>query len=1188
MLGLVSPLPTAWADDGETVSLTAGQKALAEAASSGERVEVTSERSEYATVYANPDGETFTLEQAVAPVRVAKSGGGWSDPDPTLVQRSDGSVGPKAAVADIDLSAGGSDRLATIAEKGRSLSLHWPGGDLPKPTLSGDTATYTNVLPDVDLKVTATVEGFQQVLVVKTPEAAAGDKLKQLDFALDSNQLTVKETAGGGLSAKDPNGKQVFTAPPAHMWDSAGDATTASPTLKSTQTVTTDGSETTDKTNGPEPGDTVTDMDVQVSDGKLSVTPDAGMLADTPESDFPLYIDPSIGWGESERTLLRSDGYEDYAWTGDEGVGECGTWGGYKCGDGYRQRLYFEFSPSKLRGKHVLDATFRVTETWSFTCTPSFVQLWRTGNISSSSSWPGPSHINMMGDRKVSAGRGDKCSPSQPAAPIEFHDNPAESNENLTPTVRSFAEGNFSRFTLALEEADETDTGDWKRFKHDAVLDVDYVGLPARPTQVGLSVGDSAVCQHDAGSPQVSTDSTPKLTSTVQTKSGGESGANLRAYFDIDVQNSDGSWSDSPVGSGGSLRPASGYVGDGTKENMDWDQELAEGPLYRYRTWVRSYYDSESGKYLSGGSNATGEGWCYFTVDKSAPKTPSVSVSAPYSQCLPNDCAAGGGPGTAAHLTVQAADGDTDIDSFAWRIAGDTDWNTAQADSSGAATIAFTPQASGTKELQVYGVDVHGRAGDWSTLDFLVKPGEGPVGRWHFNESSGAAVDSATAADSARQDMSLVNSATRDDRGRRGVLTADANGDPLPEPVTDRGLVLDGSGAGAHTDGPVLETRSSYTVSAWARLDSADSDAIVLSQDGDHYSSFLLWYETDYHRWMFGVKESDTDTGKAYFGVVSDNAPVVGAWTHLAGTYDPGTQKVTLYVNGKAQGSTTAPGSWNSTGDFQVGRYLWADNRYYPFNGSIDEVSVWQRVLTPQEIADEARLMTSDGHAGVELVAAWDPSTGSGTEVPDTVSGYGHDLTLSGGASLDGESIVLDGTDGAASASGGPLVDDTGSFTATTLVDLDSSIADMPVGSMVQVLGQPTASDSSWGLWFKLTAVDTVLDDDGVEQKVPVGRWYFGRPDSTFVASNTATQATGTVRLTGVYDEAGTVSLYVSDLQQGETKQFTTQPGQGAFQLGRGKAGGSWSHYLPGRISDVRVWAGAMANAQQIRDTVGE
>lgn len=109
---------------------------------------------------------------------------------------------------------------------------------------------------------------------------------------------------------------------------------------------------------GAEPGagDTVTTMDVKVSDDALTVIPDAEMLAGTEASAFPLYIDPTVTWGESERTLLRSDGYESYGWgNGDDGLGKgagkCGTWSGYYCGPGYVQRLYFEFSCGEPEGQ---------------------------------------------------------------------------------------------------------------------------------------------------------------------------------------------------------------------------------------------------------------------------------------------------------------------------------------------------------------------------------------------------------------------------------------------------------------------------------------------------------------------------------------------------------------------------------------------------------------------------------------------------------------------------------------------------------------------------------------------------------------------------------------------------------------------------------------------------------------------
>ncbi|MEU9461122.1 hypothetical protein [Streptomyces sp. NPDC048312] len=72
-------------------------------------MEVVEERTERETVFANPDGTTFTLEKSVAPVRVAAQGGGWVEPDATLVKKTDGSVGPKAAAVDLSFSSGGTD-----------------------------------------------------------------------------------------------------------------------------------------------------------------------------------------------------------------------------------------------------------------------------------------------------------------------------------------------------------------------------------------------------------------------------------------------------------------------------------------------------------------------------------------------------------------------------------------------------------------------------------------------------------------------------------------------------------------------------------------------------------------------------------------------------------------------------------------------------------------------------------------------------------------------------------------------------------------------------------------------------------------------------------------------------------------------------------------------------------------------
>ncbi len=238
--------------------------------------------------------------------------------------------------------------------------------------------------------------------------------------------------------------------------------------------------------------------------------------------------------------------------------------------------------------------------------------------------------------------------------------------------------------------------------------------------------------------------------------------------------------------------------------------------------------------------------------------------------------------------------------------------------------------------------------------------------------------------------------------------------------------------------------------------------------------------------------------------------------------------------------------------------------------------------------------MISEQDAAVELVGDWWGERGSGTTITDTVSGYGRSLTLTGGASLDGDSIVLDGVDDAATTAG-PLVDDTGSFTVTALASLDGDkLAAKDAGYSGQVLGQRTEDGSAWGLWYELTGKQTITDPDTFEEKtVPVGFWRFGRlnADGTFsaVASDEAALLDGMVRLTGVFDaQAGTISLYLGHTQNGDVKTFTAKVGSGDFAVGKGFTGGSWQHYLPGRVAEIRVWTGAMAGWEQIEERVGD
>ncbi|WP_405629881.1 LamG domain-containing protein [Streptomyces sp. NBC_00016] len=1205
MLALPAQQAAASPPEADSAALTEGQQALAEAEESGQRVEVTGERTDRTTVYANPDGFTFTMEQSAVPVRVAKAGGGWQAPDASLEKRSDGSIGPKAAAVSIAFSAGGDKApLARIEDQGSSLELEWPG-KLPAPQLDGPSAVYAEVLPGVDLQVTATPESFQPVFVVKTPDAAANEELKKLTFGLKAQGLDVHEGVAHNLSAVDGSGRTVFRAPPARMWDSAGEASGESETsgaqtqlvraqaLGEEPVVPSDPAEVAPSGSGLEPGqgDKVAKMDVAVTKDSLSVVPDTEMLTKSDASAFPLFIDPTVTWGESERTLLRSDGYESYGWSnGDDdqgkGAGKCGTWNGYYCGPGYVQKLYFEFSPASLKGKKVLDATFRVTEPWAFQCDPRWVDLVRTNNISSATTWSSrPAELDLMVDRNVSAGRGSLCDPDAPDAPIEFNDSADETNENLTSTVSNFAAGKFSRLTLEIKAHDESDPSAWKRFKNDAVLAVKFVAVPALPTEVGVITGTGYVCSTSSTDPAIVSDPTPLVQGKPRTASGGSVGASLRIRWR--TEKSDGStWTLAHTDLDG---PSTGYVGNLVKQSRSLPT-LQEGVLYRLRALTLSYYEDGSSRQNTGYTTP-----CYFKVDPTAPKAPQITVGTPYTACTTNECTAHGGPAVKGTFTFKPATGDANNVAYQYRLSSTAAWSADQTGST--VSVGITPPKEGTYRLYVRAKDNVSRYGAQSVVDFLVADGEKPVGQWNFTEADGAAVDSATWDGS--DNAALAGGAVRDDRGRRGLITRDASGVALETPVTDKGLALDGSTGYAATAATVLDTSASYTVSAWVRVDpSASRTLTVLSQAPDSASPFskkyipfgLSYAGGGANTWSMSVMGTDGTLRKAS----ASQATPRGVWTHVVGVHDAEAKKVSLYVNGALQSSVDAGTAWKGSGPLQIGRGIWADVYTDYFNGSIDEPTTWQRALSAEAIAEEARTLTSEAYAGVELVADWSADRGSGTTIADSTSGYGRSLTLSGGASLDGESIVFDGVDDAATAAG-PIVDDTGSFTVTALAALDSDVLkDKSVGYTGQVVGQRTADGSAWGFWYELTGKQTVLDEETLEEKtVPVGFWRFGRlnVNGTFsaVASDEAAMVDGTVRMTGVFNaQDGTIGLYLGAVQNGDDEAFTAKIGAGDFAVGKGFSNTAWEHYVPGRVSEVRLWAGAMAGSDQVEETVGD
>ncbi len=190
-------------------------QASAEAKAAGKPVEVVADRDEHNSVWANPDG-TFTAQDWID-IQHVKQGTSWVNVNTNLTANS-GVLQPAATKDQLTLSDGGSTQAATLSDGTYTIGLPF-AGSLPTPTVSGNTATYANVLPGVDFVQSATTSGVEQSLVIKQRPTAA---LPVWKVPLKLSGLHAVADQGGSVSLLDTANKTVLSSGPAVMTDATG------------------------------------------------------------------------------------------------------------------------------------------------------------------------------------------------------------------------------------------------------------------------------------------------------------------------------------------------------------------------------------------------------------------------------------------------------------------------------------------------------------------------------------------------------------------------------------------------------------------------------------------------------------------------------------------------------------------------------------------------------------------------------------------------------------------------------------------------------------------------------------------------------------------------------------------------------------------------------------------------------
>jgi hypothetical protein len=151
----------------------------------------------------------------------------------------------------------------------------------------------------------------------------------------------------------------------------------------------------------------------------------------------------------------------------------------------------------------------------------------------------------------------------------------------------------------------------------------------------------------------------------------------------------------------------------------------------------------------------------------------------------------------------------------------------------------------------------------------------------------------------------------------------------------------------SHADNASLSTGDiDYTVAAWVYLDSKPGNMGVIAKDsGGANREYVLQYTNASVRFVFTV----LDTAGSTIGLVTANtfgAPATATWYLVIAWHDSVNNVVGISVNaGTADTAVTTGVPADKTATFYIG----ADQAVSNWDGRIDEVGFWKKVLTATE-----------------------------------------------------------------------------------------------------------------------------------------------------------------------------------------------------------------------------------------------
>jgi hypothetical protein len=429
-LGLVvlpHAVTPARADDSEVTI----QEAAVQAAESGHPVLATAATTESSTITANPDG-TLTGKLGAGPMQEpdSESPTGWSAINLTL-EHADGTYAPAVSAADTKFSDGGAGALAIISEGTTIYTENWDGS-LPTPSVSGDTAIYANVLPEIDLVMQAQTTGFKQSFVVHT---APSDPLV-LDVPLSLRGLSATVDEDGNLIITDAQGNTVAAAGTAVMYGATTDDSGEPTVLATVDTEVVTG---------------------QHGDPVFRISPDQSFFS-RPGLTYPVTIDPSPNLSATNDTYVRQSTPTTSYITDD--VLKVGSNNG---SDVMRGLLQFDLATIEGDGVDVSSATLSLYETEANTCTATEVDIYDATSV-----WAGiglPTWNNQPGTGTLYASASDAHGFTGCSNDWVNISTGGASGHTLADLVMGWEDGSVSNYGVVVKAASESNSTYWKKFR---------------------------------------------------------------------------------------------------------------------------------------------------------------------------------------------------------------------------------------------------------------------------------------------------------------------------------------------------------------------------------------------------------------------------------------------------------------------------------------------------------------------------------------------------------------------------------------------------------------------------------------------------------------------------------------------------------------------------------------------------